>query len=137
MDLQNSAQLKVAVNATVRIYMDSPDHCGGTTGMGSVSLQNQSGILNLNSDPTTLQLYLVGSPSIPTTVEFANSFASTMLMAIYAPYSTVFLSNNVSITGAVARVDNITGGGIPVYRSTQKWVECTSAPPNAAVNSGC
>jgi hypothetical protein len=153
LDLQNSAQLKVAVNATVRIYMDSPEHCGGTTGMGSVSLKNSSGILNLNSDPTTLQLYLVGSPSIPTTVEFGNSFASTMLIAIYAPYSTVFLSNSVSITGAVAaesvpiqnnssitydpRVDNITGGGIPVYRSTQKWVECTSAPPGAAVNSGC
>jgi len=74
-------------------------------------------------------------------------------MAIYAPYSTVFLHNSVSITGAVAaasvpiqnassitydqRVANITGGGIPVYRSTRKWVECTSTPPDAAVNSGC
>ena len=153
LDLKNSAQLKVAVNATVRIYIDSPEHCGGTAGMGSVSLQNSSGILNLNSDPTTLQLYMVGSPDIPTTLDFANSFASTMLMAIYAPYSTVFLHNGVSITGAVAaasvpiqngssitydqRVANITGGGIPVYRSTRKWVECTSTPPDAVVNSGC
>jgi hypothetical protein len=153
LDLKNSAQLKIAVNATVRIYIDSPEHCGGTSGMGSVLLENTSGILNLNSDPTTLQLYMVGSPSIPTTLDFANSFASTMLMAIYAPYSTVFLHNSVSITGAVAaasvpiqndssitydqRVGNITGGGIPVYRSTRKWVECSSAPPDAAVNSGC
>lgn len=152
-DLKNSAQLKIAVNATVKIYIDSPEHCGGTSGMGSVLLQNSSGILNLNSDPTTLQLYMVGSPSIPTTVDFANSFASSMLMGIYAPYSTVYLHNTVSITGAVAgasvpiensssitydaRVGNITGGGIPVYRSTGKWVECSSTPPNAAVNSGC
>jgi type II secretory pathway pseudopilin PulG len=153
LDLQNSAQLKIAVNATVRIYIDSPEHCGSTAGMGSVSLQNSSGILNLNSDPTTLQLYMVGSPSIPTTLDFANSFATTMLISIYAPYSTVFLHNSVSITGAVAaasvpiqnnssitydqRVGNITGGGIPVYRSTRKWVECSSTPPGAAVNSGC
>ena len=153
LNLRNSAQLKIAVNATVRIYIDSPEHCGGTSGMGSVLLENSSGILNLNSDPTTLQLYMVGSPSIPTTLDFANSFASTMLMAVYAPYSTVFLHNSVHITGAVAaasvpiqndstitydqRVGNITGGGIPVYRSTQKWVECSSTPPTAAVNSGC
>ena len=153
LDLQNSAQLKVAVNATVRIYIDSPEHCGGTAGMGSVSLKNTSGILNLNSDPTTLQFYMVGSPDVPTTLDFANSFASTMLMAIYAPYSTVSLTNSVSITGAVAaasvpiqntstftydpRVANIKGGGIPVYRSTRKWVECSSAPPGTAVNSGC
>jgi hypothetical protein len=153
LDLQNSAQLKVAVNATVKIYIDSPEHCGGTAGMGSVSLKNSSGFLNLNADPTTLQLYMVGSPSIPTTLDFANSFASTMLMAIYAPYSTVSLTNSVSITGAVAaasvpiqnsssitydeRVGNIKGGGIPVYHSTRKWVECTSAPTDTAVNSGC
>jgi hypothetical protein len=152
-DLTNLAQLKIAVNATVRIYVDSPEHCGGTSGMGSVSLQNSSGILNLNSDPTTLQLYMVGSPSIPTTLDFANSFASTMVMAIYAPYSTVYLHNGVNITGAVAaaavpiensstitydqRVGNIHGGGIPVYRSTRQWVECSSTPPSAAVDSGC
>jgi hypothetical protein len=153
LDLQNTAQLKIAVNATVKIYIDSPDHCGGASGMGSVSLKNASGILNLNTDPTTLQLYMLGSPSTPTLLDFANAFASTMLITIYAPYSTVYLHNSVSITGAVAaasvpiendssitydqRVGDITGGGIPVYRSTRKWVECSSVPPGAAVNSGC
>jgi hypothetical protein len=152
-DLKNSAQLKVAVNAAVKVYVDSPENCGGGTGMGSVSLQNFSGILNLNADPTTLQLYMVGSPNIDTTLDFANSFTSTMLMSIYAPYSTVYLHNSVHITGAVAaaavpiqndssitydsRVGNIKGGGIPVYRSTRKWVECTSTPTDATVNSGC
>ena len=151
--LKNSAQLKVAVNATVRIYIDSPEHCGGTAGMGSVLLENSSGILNLNSDPTTLQLYMVGSPSIATTLDLSNSFSSTMLMSIYAPYSTVDLANSVNITGAIAamsvpiqnsssvtydsRVGSITGGGIPVYRSTRKWIECTSMPTSTPVDSGC
>ena len=153
LDLQNSAQLKIAVNARVRIYVDSPEHCGGGSGMGSVSLHNSSGILNLNSDPTTLQLYMVGSPSIATTLDFSNSFSSTMLMSIYAPYSTVDLANSVNITGAIAamsvpiqnsssvtydsRVGSITGGGIPVYRSTRKWTECTSMPTGTPVDSGC
>jgi type II secretory pathway pseudopilin PulG len=153
LDLRNSAQLKIAVNASVRIYIDSPEHCGGSPGMGSVSLRNSSGILNLNSDPTTLQLYMVGSPSIATTLDFSNSFSSTMLMSIYAPYSTVNLANPVNITGAIAaasvlmqnsatvtydsRVGGITGGGIPVYRSTRQWIECTSTPTGPAVDSGC
>jgi Tfp pilus assembly protein PilX len=150
--LDNSAQLKVAVNAAVKIYVDSPEACGGS-GMGSVALNNTSGIVNLNSSPSALQLYLVGSPSIPTILDFANVFTSTILMAIYAPYSTVYLHNNVHITGAIAansipiennssitydsRIGDITGGSIPVYRSTRRWIECTATPTGAQVNSGC
>jgi hypothetical protein len=74
-------------------------------------------------------------------------------MSIYAPYSTVNLANPVNITGAIAaasvlmqnsatvtydsRVGGITGGGIPVYRSTRQWIECTSTPTGPAVDSGC
>jgi hypothetical protein len=150
--LENSAQLKVAVNAAVKIYIDSPEHCGGA-GMGSVTLNNTSGLLNLNTSPSALQLFMLGSPTIPTTLDFANSFASTMLMAIYAPYSTVYLHNSVHITGAVAAqsvpiendssitydaaVGGINGGVIPVYRSTLKLIECTASPTGTAVNSGC
>jgi hypothetical protein len=150
--LQNSAQLKVAVNAAVKIYIDSPEHCGGA-GMGSVTLSNSSGLLNLNSSPSALQLYMLGSPTIPTILDFANSFASTMLMAIYAPYSTVYLHNSVHITGAVAgqsvpiqnnssitydpAVGSIFEGVIPAYKSTRNLIECTATSTGTAVNSGC
>jgi type II secretory pathway pseudopilin PulG len=150
--LENSAQLKIAVNAAVKIYIDSPEHCGGA-GMGSVTLSNTSGILNLNSSPLALQLYMVGSPTIPTTLDFANSFASTIIMAIYAPFSTVNLHNSVHITGAVAAasvpiqndssitydpaVGGIYEGVIPAYKSTRNLVECTATPTGTAVNSGC
>ena len=151
--LENSAQLKIAVGAAVKIYIDSPDRCPGGAGMGSVTLSNSSGLLNLNSSPSALQLYMIGSPTVPTILDFANAFASTMLMAIYAPYSTVYLHNSVHITGAVAAqsvpvqndssitydpaVGTITDGVIPAYRSTRNLIECTANPTGTAVNSGC
>jgi type II secretory pathway pseudopilin PulG len=150
--LENSAQLKIAVNAAVKIYIDSPEHCGGA-GMGSITLSNTSGLLNLNTSSSALQIYMVGSPTIPTILDFANAFASTMLMAIYAPYSTVYLHNSVHITGAVAAqsipiqndssitydaaIGGIFKGVIPVYKSTRNLIECTATPTGTAVNSGC
>ena len=46
----------------------------------------------------------MGSPTIATSVDFSNgvNLATGMVMAIYAPYSTVTLRNNVSLTGAIA-----------------------------------
>jgi type II secretory pathway pseudopilin PulG len=152
-ELSNSAQLKVAVNVTAKIYVDSPEACGGAAGMGSIVLNNLSGIVNLNSDPTTMQLYLVGSPTIPTKIDFANAFASTILMSIYAPYSMIWLHNSVHLKGALAaksipmendssitfdpRESSITGGIVSVYRSSRKWIECSSSPTGPALDSGC
>jgi hypothetical protein len=99
---------------------------------------------------------------VPTTLDFANAITSEMVLAIYAPYSTVHLENGsvngkdkpyVRLRGALAAksiliendatitydplVGDITGGGIPVYRSTRSWIECTARPTDTAVNSGC
>ena len=116
-------------------------------------LSHSSALLNLNSTPTAMQVYLIGSPSIPTRLEFGNAFSSEILVSIYAPYSSVYLHNAVHLTGALAaksipvdnnasitydpRVGGIVGGGIPVYRATRSWIECTAKPTGAAVNSGC
>ena len=48
----------------------------------------------------------------------------------------VVMQNHTSITYD-SRVGSIAGGGIPVYRSTRKWTECTSTPTGTAVDSGC
>jgi hypothetical protein len=123
--------------------------------MGSVSVRNNASIINLNSDPTTLQLYVVGSPTKATTVDFSNgvSIASDMVMAIYAPYSTVNLSNNVHLTGSIAaRLINMqnysaltydssieditTGSPVRLYRD-EEYIECTNQPTTAAPDSGC
>jgi hypothetical protein len=158
LDLDNSSQLKIAarpLGTSVRIYIDSPENCGGANGMGSVSVRNDSTIVNMNTDPTTLQIYVVGSPTRTTTVDFSNgvSLESDMVMALYAPYSTVTLRNNVGITGAVAaRALNLsnnasltwdqsvgditTGSPLRLYRSEQ-YKECASQPDATAVDSAC
>jgi hypothetical protein len=158
LDLDNTSQLKIAVRppgSAVRIYIDSPENCGGGSGMGSVSVRNNASIVNLNADPTTLQLYVVGSPTKATSVDFSNGVdvESDMLMAIYAPYSTVTMRNNVGLTGAIAarqlvlqnnasltyhdRIGDITtGSSVRLYRG-EEYVECSNEPPTAAIDSGC
>jgi len=158
LELGNTAQLKIAARQSgtaVRIYMDSPEACGGGSGMGSISVGNNSSIVNLNSDPTTLQIYVVGSASIPTSVDFSNGLdlASDMIMAIYAPNSTVTLRNNVRLTGAVvarslvlqnnavltydSRIGDITTGSpLRLYRA-EDFRECSNDQTTAAVDSGC
>jgi hypothetical protein len=158
LDLDNSSQLKIAARApgtSVRIYIDSPENCGGGNGMGSVSVRNNAAIVNMNTDPTTLQLYVVGSPDKATTVDFSNGvdLATGMMMAIYAPYSTVTLSNNVSLTGAIAArslvlqnnasltysdriADITTGSPLRLYRSAE-YRECAGDQQTTAIDSGC
>jgi hypothetical protein len=123
--------------------------------MGSVAVRNDAAIVNMNTDPTTLQLYVVGSPTIATSVDFSNgvNLATSMVMAIYAPYSTVTLRNNVSLTGAIAarsivlennasliyseRIGDITTGSmLRLYRSAE-YRECAVDQQTAEIASGC
>lgn len=153
-NLSNNAQIQVATGATVKIYIDSPEHCASAgSGAGSVTFTNSSHFVNSSANPTALQVYMIGSSSVPTTLDIGNGFGSQLALAIYAPYSAVYLHNAVQIRGALAAksipIDNgasitydplvggISGGGIPVYRSTRNWIECTTKPISAAVNSGC
>jgi hypothetical protein len=158
LDLDNTAQLKIAARASgtaVRIYMDSPENCGGGSGMGSVSVRNNSSIVNLNNDPTTLQLYVVGSPTIATSVDFSNGvdLETEMIMSIYAPNSTVTLRNHAGLVGAVAarslvlqnnatltysdRIADITSGSMVRLYRTAEYRECSGVQVTSAIDSGC
>ena len=152
----NNATLRIAVRSTpLRIYVDSPENCGGTAGMGSVSVINNGLIQNLNTSPATLQLYVAGSTSIDTTVTLGNngsSGAGTILF-VYAPNSVATLANNVYLTGSViaksvtfgnnARITYdpsvkslASGSTTPIY-TQETFKECASAPTGAAPDSGC
>ncbi|MGH2978064.1 MAG: DUF7305 domain-containing protein, partial [Solirubrobacterales bacterium] len=154
LELHNSAQLIVAArdpNFPLKVFIDTPESCG--TGLGSAVFRNNSGIVNLNADPTTLQLRVAGSATAASSVSFENSFDSTMIMAVYAPNSTVTMQNNLSLVGALAgkhvhlqnntqltyheRIADIaTGSSIRVYQA-EDYVECTVAATGAAPDSGC
>jgi len=153
-EMNNSSQLIVAVrdpNTPLKIYIDSPENCGA--GSGSVRLRNNTGIVNLNTDPTTLQLSVAGSPTAATSVSFENSFSSSMIMAVYAPNSTISMTNNLHLVGALAgktlqmqnntsltyheRIGDIsTGSSMRVYND-EAYVECTVEPTDSAHDSGC
>jgi type II secretory pathway pseudopilin PulG len=158
-ELANTGQLKIAARppgTSVRIYVDAPENCaGGGSGMGSVSVRNDSSIVNMNTDPTTLQVYVVGSPTTPTSVDFSNgvSLASDLVIALYAPYSTVSLRNNVRITGTIAarqlelsnsatltydsRIEDITTGSpLRLYRG-ELYKECANDQVGSVVDSAC
>jgi hypothetical protein len=155
-ELENTAQLKIAVRPLgtgIRIFVDSPEHCAGA-GTGSVTVRNSATILNLNSDPTTFQLYLVGSSAIATHVAFDGiEFAGDLVMAVYAPYSTIRIKGLTHLSGAIASkaidlqnsawityheriADITTGNPLRLYRP-EHFVECTAGPTGAAPDSGC
>ena len=122
-------------------------------GAGTVTLRNGASISNQNVDPTTLQLFVVGSSTTPTSVNFLNNFQETIPMIIYAPQSSVLLQNHTSIVGSIAAktvslqsntgvvynglVDNLTYDGLlPLFRR-QTWLECTAQQSGSAPDSGC
>ena len=153
-EMNNNAQLIIAArdpNTPLKIYIDSPENCGA--GMGSVRLRNNSEIVNVNTDPTTLQLYVAGSATTTTSVSFENSFSSTMIMAVYAPSSAINVANNIHIVGALAgkslqmqnntsltyheRIGDVSTGSTMRVYNHQDYVECTIEPTGSAYDSGC
>jgi type II secretory pathway pseudopilin PulG len=158
--LSNSSKLRIASGASVKVYIDSPEHCATAgSGAGSVTMTQSSTLENGNPgnppNPSAFQLYMVGStnPATPTSLEFANAATGDVVLAVYAPNSAVHLQNGVHFFGALAaksipidngatitydpRIGSIVEGVIPVYRATRSWRECTTKPTGAAVNSGC
>jgi hypothetical protein len=155
-EIDNTAQLKIParpLGTGIRIFIDSPEQCGGA-GTGSVTVRNSATILNLNADPTTFQLYLLGSSSIATHVAFDGiEFASDLVMAVYAPFSTIRIKGDTHLSGAIAsksidlqnsarityhqRIEDITTGSpLRLYRPEQ-YLECTAVPNGTLPDSDC
>jgi hypothetical protein len=155
-ELENTAQLKIPVRPLgtgLRLFVDAPESCGGE-GTGSVSVRNSATILNLNADPTTFQLYLIGSSAISTVVAFDGvDLAQNLVMAVYAPYSTIRIKGDTTLSGAIASksidlqnsaridyheriADITTGSPLRLYRP-EHYLECTSTPPGSEPDSGC
>jgi Tfp pilus assembly protein PilX len=156
--LRNTSQLRIAPRTTpLRIYFDSPEACGGSNGWSSLKMEQNSTILNLNTDPTTLQIYVAGSASKTSSIDFQNTGdpSQDVVMAIYAPQSTINFQNSVRIRGALAaksillsnsvtltydgRVNDIVSLNVAtIFRlSNSDWVECTATPSGFAPDSGC
>jgi Tfp pilus assembly protein PilX len=134
------------------IYIDTPENCGGTSGMGSVILDG--GFVNLYSPPYALKIAIAGSPTKSTVLDLPENDSSAPI-GIYAPNSTVKMKNNVNFVGAIvakslilqnnahftwdSSINGLTSGSqIRFYQtSTGSYRECTGAPTTTTPTDGC
>jgi hypothetical protein len=147
---QSSRLITPPDGSPVRIYIDAPENCGGRA--VSFGTYNSSTIQNDSDDPTMVQLYVAGSPFMPTAVDLRNR--TRLHMVIYSPNSTLTFDNFSQLVGAVAakrvvvqnnleirwdpRVANLLVGDVPLPTYTpQAWVECDAVPVSADPDAGC
>lgn len=159
-----TAPLVSGLSKPVRIYVDTPANCAGSSG---ISLSNNPTIktaqLNLglnvpllNSLPSltypTLQVYVAGN----STTTFANNNATPPVpMAIYAPSGTVTVDNHATIVGGIAAntvtmsnnsdvvpasasLGGLISSVLPIY-TISRYKECSATPPaaNQSPSTGC
>jgi hypothetical protein len=101
-------ELIMASTTQVRIFFDTPEHCPG---LDSHHTQvNISSSATIKSTPYTASegtfsvpgLYVMGSPTIPTTVSLAGTAGGVNEVMIYAPYSNLEISGNATWIGMFA-----------------------------------
>jgi hypothetical protein len=151
--IANSSNLIMAAGAHVRIFFDTPEKCGQSSGTAQVEVVNSSGIeaTGYGSAPGQYDvpgLYLQGSASRETRVNFANNTGSNQFV-LYAPNTNIELNNSTTYKGSIvgkkvtlansAKVEQDAGfqppaiGGSTLY-ARQSYVQCSGmvvAPPNA------
>lgn len=152
-----TGHLVMAEKAQVRIFFDTPEHCSGlnssntqvnVTANGTIT---SSSFANCETNPEECRvpgLYVLGSPTIPTTVYLSGNSGSTNELMVYAPYSNVEMGGNMTWIGMFAG-KTLTMGGNPTIKSDLRipqpkvyfpglmervrYVECTGAtgsPPD-------
>ena len=148
-----SGKIQIASRSTpLFIYIDSPENCGDTTGMGSVVMDGT--FTNLYSPAHAIAIMVAGSPTKATSVDLPTNDANSPI-GVYAPNSTVIQKNNVSFTGAVVSktltVKNnanftwhsainglLSGSNIRFYQAaTGSYKECTNVATGTTPDSGC
>jgi Tfp pilus assembly protein PilX len=153
LEVKSSGVIQIPYRTSpLRIFIDTPEACGGTSGMGSVIWDGQ--LVNLYSPPHAMLIAVAGSSSKSTLVDLPTNDATSPI-GIYAPNSTVNMKNNVQFTGAVIAksltlmnnahftwhdsINGITSGsGIRFFQlATGSYKECTGTATTTVPDSGC
>jgi hypothetical protein len=148
--LSGNSHLIMAASAHIRLFFDTPEHCGTTeqisfTGNSNVEATGYTGEAGHFDMPG---IYMLGSTTTESSVKLAGNNGTNELI-LYAPNTNISLSGNANYVGVLAgRTINDSGngkisqdagfeppklGGSTLY-SRQSYVECTgatSSPPNA------
>jgi Tfp pilus assembly protein PilX len=148
----NNVTITLAAGVKTEIIIDSPDdpNSGCPAGTGTLSIKNNANLINPSQDTTSLQLYAYGQNDGSNIVTLSNN--STFYGLVYAPQSTVNITNNGTFHGSIAgNVVNLinnfnfnwdandeylqaTSTGL-YYRTA--WAACVPTPPTSDLGSGC
>ncbi|MGC1164991.1 MAG: hypothetical protein WA862_02680 [Solirubrobacterales bacterium] len=162
LELLNNSHLIMPEDAEVRIFFDTPENCHMSAGEKQIYISEGANITSTGYQPdegkfAVLQLYVMGSISTETTVEWRPN-SGTNELYLYAPNSHIELWNNALFMGTIvgntihlhqeAVVDQDDGYeppdngdppgdpvSPPVY-TAQYYVEC-SGEPTLMPDTGC
>lgn len=106
-----NGRLVMAPSSQVRIFFDTPEHCSGLNSSNTQVEVSASGSVTSSSfekcqsnaeECRVPGLYVMGSPTIATTVILTGNSGSTNELMLYAPYSNVELGGNATWIGMFA-----------------------------------
>jgi hypothetical protein len=151
-----NGEVFIAGNSEVRIFFDTPEHCPGLdshhtqVNITSSATIKSTGFETSSGSFVVPGLYVMGSPTIPTTVSLAGTAGGVNEVMIYAPYSNLEISGNATWVGMFAG-KTVKMNGNPTIRSDARiplpdqsylgifertrYVECSGAsasPPDAS-----
>lgn len=125
--INNSSTLYIAAGANVRVFFDTPENCGLSSGASQFELNNNTHIEFTGSeseDSTSVPgFYLQGSPSLTTTVALNNKSGSNQF-DLYAPNSNIIFNNNAAFEGTVV------GKRVTLYNSATVEQDDDYEPPD-------
>ncbi len=148
----NNITITLAAGVKTEIIIDSPDdpNSGCAAGTGTFSISNNSAITNSSQDTTALQIYVYGRNDGSNVVTLNNN--GTFYGVLYAPQSTVNVSNNGAVYGSIAGnivnlINNFTfnwdsndqylqATSTGLYYRTA-WAACVPTAPTSDSGSGC
>jgi hypothetical protein len=156
-EIKGSGVVQIASRTTpMMVYIDKPENCSGVSGAGSVAWNSSGNFVNLSVNPLTFALLVAGSTSIATTVDLSSNDQTgngPIIMAVYAPNSTVTYMNNLTFTGAIvaksitlmnnsvitydSRVTGITSGSSLRFYQGYDYKECAGVPTGTTPDTGC
>jgi hypothetical protein len=99
LNLGNNSHLIMGYEAAVRIFFDTPENCHMQAGESQIQVENNADITSSGYQTgegrfDVIGLYLLGSPTIPTSVEFKNHTGATNEFVLYAPNTDIYMENN-------------------------------------------
>lgn len=117
LQLSGNSQFIMAAGARVRIFFDTPENCGLSSGTAQISLSGNNVIKATGYQPTFGNydmpgFYLLGSTSRTTTVGLSGNYATTNELIVYAPNTAISITGNASYKGVLAgKTIHVSGNG--------------------------